>query len=84
MQQFLLLGKRILVVRTLKLLPVHLLITTGDSFVEKIIDNIPVDVANYNDSCVPGCVNGQCIPPGLCACTKGWSGDMCSIGMSFV
>lgn len=31
--------------------------------------------------CTEGCVNGQCVPPGLCACTRGWVGANCTTGM---
>lgn len=51
------------------------------TFVEKILETI--DVEDYNSSCPPSCMNGQCIPPGLCACDQGWSGVHCNVGKFF-
>ena len=33
--------------------------------------------------CNPPCLTGKgtCIPPGFCACEKGWMGDVCDDGM---
>nr|CAE54584.1 epidermal growth factor precursor [Suberites domuncula] len=49
---------------------------SGDTFVEKILAT--VNSNDYNVSCLGSCVNGQCIPPGLCACSQGWSGVDCT------
>ena len=33
------------------------------------------------EMCTIPCENGDCIPPGLCACRRGWSGSTCANGV---
>ena len=30
--------------------------------------------------CVSGCIYGECVGPGNCACQTGWTGDSCNTG----
>ena len=46
----------------------------------KII-NVNVDMEMLNKTCPP-CINGHCIPLGVCACDNGWTGDNCTTGMN--
>lgn len=46
-----------------------------EEFIEIINEN--VDMETLQETCPP-CVNGHCIPPGVCACDSGWTGDNCT------
>lgn len=51
-------------------------VTLAEVFVEIIS---PTN-ATTTFQCSSGCVNGSCIPPGLCACNTGWRGAACDVG----
>jgi hypothetical protein len=34
---------------------------------------------DFTFECSGECANGNCIPPGLCACNSGWRGELCDI-----
>lgn len=48
-----------------------------EEFIEIINEN--VDIETLQETCPP-CINGHCIPPGVCACDSGWTGDNCTTG----
>ncbi len=45
-------------------------------YVDMLLNQTTVEVPE----CAEGCINGRCVPPGLCACTKGWVGANCTVG----
>ena len=49
--------------------------------VEDYVDIILEGADEYE--CTPPCTSGlgTCIPPGFCACDKGWKGVTCDVGM---
>ena len=48
-----------------------------EEFIKIINENVDMEI--LNKTCPP-CINGHCIPPGVCACDNGWIGDNCTTG----
>ena len=57
---------------------VIIVFSAEEEFVQILIDS--VNITMLNRTC-PTCVNGDCIPPGVCACHGGWTGYNCTTGM---
>lgn len=49
---------------------------------EEYVSIVTNTSADFTFSCDSDCINGTCIPPGLCGCNAGWRGEDCSIGQS--
>ncbi len=47
-----------------------------EMYVEMILNSTTVEAP----VCAVECVNGLCVPPGLCACNRGWTGVNCTTG----
>ena len=45
------------------------------------MDMITPTDGTFTFQCSAECVNGDCIPPGLCACNAGWRGKLCDTGI---
>ena len=50
-----------------------------EEFLDIIHENIDMEL--LNETCPP-CVHGVCVPPRMCRCFGGWTGDNCTVGMS--
>jgi hypothetical protein len=50
--------------------------------VEDFVDMITPTDGTFTFQCSAECVNGDCIPPGLCACNAGWRGKLCDTDLN--